>query len=68
MSYPRHSFGGGILLLCRDVVGVFYSPSQQGCIGLSKDDTFTKDISPKANLFEQPEFELVYYDVVSSAR
>ena len=27
MSYPEYS-GGGVLLFCRDAVGVFYSPSQ----------------------------------------
>ena len=26
VSYPGHSRGGGILPLCRDAVGVFYSP------------------------------------------
>ena len=27
MSYPGHSLGGEVLLLCRDAVGVFYSSS-----------------------------------------
>ena len=33
-SYPGHSFflGGGVLLLCREAVGVLYSPNQQGNI------------------------------------
>ena len=31
VSYLEHSFaGGGVLSLCRDAVGMFYSPSQQG--------------------------------------
>ena len=30
MSYQGHSLVWGVLLLCRDPVGVFYSPSQQG--------------------------------------
>ena len=30
MSYPGHSFDVGVLLHCRDAVGVFYSPSQLG--------------------------------------
>ena len=28
MSYPGHSFGGGVLCLCREAIRVFYSPSQ----------------------------------------
>ena len=27
MSYPGHSFEGGVLTLCRSAVGVFYSPT-----------------------------------------
>ena len=30
VSYPGHSFGGGVLLLCRGAVGVFDSPSWLG--------------------------------------
>ena len=32
ISYTRHSFGGRVLPLCRDAVGVFYSCSWLGCI------------------------------------
>ena len=32
VSYPGHSLAGwGILLLCRDAIGVFYSPIQLNC-------------------------------------
>ena len=27
-SYPEHALGVGVLLLCRNAVGVFYSPSR----------------------------------------
>ena len=30
VSYPGHSLGGGVLPLCREAVGVFYSPSRLG--------------------------------------
>ena len=30
MSYPGHSLGGGSYPLCREAVGVFYSPSRLG--------------------------------------
>ena len=30
VSYPGHLLRWGVLLLCREVVGVFYSPSWQG--------------------------------------
>ena len=28
--HPEHSLGGGVLTLCREAVGVFYSPSRHG--------------------------------------
>ena len=34
MLYPGHLLGGGVLPLCRDVVSVFYSPSQLGNVHL----------------------------------
>ena len=34
--YPGHSLGGGVLLLSRDAVVIFYSPSQLGCLGEGK--------------------------------
>ena len=30
VSYPGHSLVGGVLPLCREAVGVFYSPSRLG--------------------------------------
>ena len=30
VSYPGHSFGGGVLPLCRESVSVFYSPRELG--------------------------------------
>ena len=30
VSYPGHSLRGGVLPLCREAVGVFYSPSRLG--------------------------------------
>ena len=30
VSYPGHSLGGGVLLLCRGAVSVFYNPSRLG--------------------------------------
>ena len=30
VSYPGHWLGGGFLPLCREAVGVFYSPSRLG--------------------------------------
>ena len=30
IPYPEHSMGSGVSLLCRDAVGVFYSPSWLG--------------------------------------
>ena len=35
MSYLGHSLGE-VLLLCRDAVGVFYSPSRLGCLIVHK--------------------------------
>ena len=35
VSYVGYSLGGGILPLCREVVGVFYCPSQQGSLSLT---------------------------------
>ena len=32
MSYPEHLLGSGVLLLCRDAVGIFYSPRQLGSV------------------------------------
>ena len=34
MSYPGHSLVRGFLPLCREAVGVFYSPSRLGCPGV----------------------------------
>ena len=35
VSYPGH-YLGGVLPLCREAVGVFYSPSRQGIIAFKK--------------------------------
>ena len=37
MSYPGHSLRGGVLPLCRETVGVFYSPSQLNKISFVKE-------------------------------
>ena len=34
VSYPGHSRGGGVLLLCRGAIGVFYGPGRQGSYAL----------------------------------
>ena len=64
VSCPGHLFGEEVLPVCRDAVGVFYSPSWLGYDGRRDKGvyTFPTSISLKGNLTVKLEFKLAYFN------